>query len=95
MGNEKLAEYSKTHSKQKVLHTYQVILEMADKGEIISFQSVAEKAAVSKPFLYRHEELKQLISDLRISHLSKQELQKEVLLLRLKVRELEAQLKNK
>ncbi len=95
MGNEKLAEYSKTQSKQKVLHTYQMILEMADKGEIISFHSVAEKAAVSKPFLYHHEELKQLISDLRISHLSKQELQKEVLRLRLKVRELEAKPKDK
>ena len=95
MKNEKLAEYSKMQSKQKVLHTYQMILEMADKGEIISFHTVAEKAAVSKPFLYRHEELKQLISDLRISHLSKQELQKEVFRLRLKVRELEAQLKDK
>ena len=86
----KITEISKQKSTQKVLHTKQVILEMAEKGENISFYTVAEKAKVSRPFLYRHDELKELILALRISHMTKQELQQEVLRLRLKVLELEA-----
>ena len=91
----KITEISKQKSTQKSIHTKQIILEMAEKSENISFHTVAEKANVSKPFLYRHDELKNLILNLRISHMSKQELQKEVLQLRLKVTELEALLNAK
>lgn len=86
----KITEISKQKSTQKAIHTKQVILEMAEKGENISFYTVAEKAKVSRPFLYRHSELKELMLTLRISHMTKQELQQEVLRLRLKVLELEA-----
>ena len=48
---------SKRISQEKFLHTYQVILKMAEEGEKITFYSVSERARVSRPFLYRHEEL--------------------------------------
>ena len=83
-------EISRQISQRKFLQAYQTILEMVEKGEEITFYSVSERAKVSRPFLYRHPELKNLILDARISHLTKQELQKEVLRLRLKVAELEA-----
>ena len=89
-----VTEMSERISQKKFLHTYQVILEMVEKGENITFYSVSERANVSRPFLYRHKELKDLILDNRITHMTKQELQKEVLRLRLKVAELEALLQS-
>ena len=83
-------EISRQISQRKFLQAYQTILEMVEKGEAITFYSVSERAKVSRPFLYRHPELKNLILDAIISHLTKQELQKEVLRLRLKIVELEA-----
>ena len=81
---------SKRILQEKFLQTFQVILKMAEEGENITFYSVSERAKVSRPFLYRHKELRELILDNRITHMTKQELQKEVLRLRLKVAELEA-----
>ena len=85
-----VTEISRQISQKKFLHAYQTILEMVEKGENITFYSVSQKANVSRPFLYRHPELKKMILDVRISHLTKQELQKEVLRLRLKIIELES-----
>ena len=87
---DKMITMSKQISQKKFMQAYEVILEMIEKGEEITFYSVAEKAKVSRPFLYRHPDLKKMILDTRVSHLTKQELQKEVLRLRFRVIELEA-----
>lgn len=87
---DKMITMSKQISQKKFMQAYDVILEMVEKGEEITFYSVSEKAKVSRPFLYRHPDLKKMILDARVSHLTKQELQKEVLRLRFRVTELEA-----
>lgn len=73
---------------------YQTILEMIESGESISFITVSERAKVSRQFLYHHSELRALICEMRITIRTKQELQQEILRLRLRVRELEALLES-
>ena len=85
----KVTELTKKISEEKFLQAYQTIIEMAERGEKISFFSVSEKAEVSRQFLYNHSELRELIREMRITTLKKRELQQEILRLRLRVHELE------
>ena len=87
-------ELSKKISQEKFVIAYQTILEMVESGESISFITVADKAKVSRQFLYHHPELRALICKMRITIRTKQELQQEILRLRLRVRELEALLES-
>ena len=87
-------ELSKKISQEKFVVAYQTILEMIESGESISFIAVSEKAKVSRQFLYHHSELRALICEMRITIRTKQELQQEILRLRLRVRELEALLES-
>lgn len=87
-------ELSKKISQEKFVIAYQTILEMIESGESISFITVSEKAKVSRQFLYHHSELRALICEMRITIRTKQELQQEILRLRLRVRELEALLES-
>lgn len=93
MSNEMIQD-TKTRSKDKLVQTHKVILELLEAGKVINYYSVAKEAGVSRQFLYSHTELRQLIDDCRISGMSKKELQQEVIRLRMRIRELESQLNN-
>ena len=85
---------SQHKSQEKMIHTHKVILDMLEQGKLINFYIVAEAAGVSRQFLYSHDELRNLIIDCRITGMTKQELQQEVIRLRIRIRELEVQLSN-
>ena len=76
-------------SEKTRLRVSETILSMVDAGEEVSFTSVARKAQVSRTYLYRHEDLRGLIDDCRVTGMSKAELRREVIRLRFRVRELE------
>lgn len=84
-----IIEKSRINASEMALKTTRIILEMIEKGEPISYYSVALAAGVSRTYLYRHPEMRQIIDSCRISNLSKNELKKEVVQLRLRVKELE------
>ena len=92
MNKSRFTHFSEDKSKAKCLAATKAILALINEGKAITFQSVADKAKVSRQFLYTHSELSQKIKDCRISTMTKQELQQEVIRLRFKVRELETQL---
>lgn len=77
---------------QRQLQVAQTIDVMITNGEIINFQTVAERCGVSRSYLYRHTEFRELIETCRVSGMTKAELQQEVIRLRLRVQELEHQL---
>ena len=93
MSNEMIQD-TKKRSKDKLVQTHKVILELLEAEKVINYYSVAKEAGVSRQFLYSHTELRQLIDDCRISGMSKKELQQEVIRLRMRIRELESQLNN-
>lgn len=76
-------ETAKQESIKMQAHTKEVIYQMAINGEKINFYTVAAKAGVSRAFLYNHEELSSMIQMLRLSRMTKHELQTELLRLRL------------
>jgi len=78
---------------QRQLHVAQTINSMINQGEVINFRTVAERCDVSRNYLYRHPEFREIIETCRVSSLSKVELQQEVIRLRLRVRELEHKLR--
>lgn len=84
---------ARIRSTQKVLQTHQAIAVMLEKGEMINYYSVAKSADVSRQFLYKHPDLRQLIDDCRVTGMSKKELQEEIIRLRLRIRTMEMQLK--
>lgn len=90
-----LIESTQRQASEKVLHTMQVILQMLENGEPVNFYTVAAAAGVSRPFLYNHPELRNKIEDCRVTGMTKRELQLEVIRLRSRIRELEAQLKHR
>lgn len=92
MSKNKLNSFSRNKSKVKHLVATKAIIALLNEGQAVTFQSVSEKANVSRQFLYTHPELSQKIKDCRVSTMTKQELQQEVIKLRFKVRELEAQI---
>ena len=87
-----LIEKSQHEAYQRQLRVAQTIDAMIIGGEIINFQTVAERCDVSRSYLYRHPEFRSVIESCRVSGLSKLELQQEVIRLRLKVCKLERKL---
>ena len=81
---ENMITQTKTKSSELHAKAMDTIMEMARSGRIINFYTVAKEAGVSRAFLYAHSDLAAMIHTCRITHMSKQDLQKEVLLLRLK-----------
>jgi hypothetical protein len=55
---------------------------MANEGKEINYVSVSKEANVSRPFLYRHPEIREKIDACRVSTMTKEELRKEVVRLR-------------
>ena len=86
---------SQQQSSEKVLHTMHTILRMLENGVSVNFYTVSAAAGVSRPFLYKHPELRNKIEDCRVTGMTKRELQLEVIRLRSRIRELEAQLSNR
>lgn len=86
---------SQQQSSEKILHAMQTILRMLENGESVNFYTVSAAAGVSRPFLYKHPELRNKIEDCRVTGMTKRELQLEVIRLRSRIRELEAQLSNR
>lgn len=80
---------TKQRSSEKVLHTMQTILQMLENDESVNFYTVSAAAGVSRPFLYSHPELRNKIEDCRVTGMTKRELQREIIRLRSRVRELE------
>lgn len=88
-----LIEKSQHEAYQRQLRVAQIIDAMIIGGEIINFQTVAERCDVSRSYLYRHPEFRSVIETCRVSGMTKVELQQEVIRLRLRVRELERKLR--
>ena len=62
---------------------------MLENDEPVNFYTVSAVAGVSRPFLYSHPELRNKIEDCRVTGMTKRELQREIIRLRSRVRELE------
>lgn len=92
MSKNRRSYFSENKSKAKHLAATKAIITLLGEGKAVTFQSVAKKANVSRQFLYTQPELSQKIKDCRVSTMTKQELQQEVVKLRFKVRELEAEI---
>ena len=86
----KLIDDVKKRSEEQRIHTLRVIREMIDDCQDINYYTVAERAGVSRPFLYRYAEISTLIDACRTTGLSKRDLQQEVVRLRFQIREMEA-----
>ena len=72
-------DIAKQKSESMKRHAKDVICLMASNGEKINFFTVSQRAGVSRGFLYQHKELNSMIQLLRLSKMTKQELQAEVL----------------
>lgn len=82
----KVNDYIKTQKENSELlrrRVLEVIEKMIGDGERINFYSVADKAGVSRVFLYKHDDIRKTIEAARISKTSKKELEKEVIRLRM------------
>ena len=77
-----LITQTKIQSDEMLKHTLQTIVRMANDGKEINYVSVAKEANVSRPFLYRHREIREKIDACRVSKMTKEELRKEVIRLR-------------
>ena len=77
-----LISQSKALSDQLLQHTLDVIVHMANEGKEINYVSVSKEANVSRPFLYRHPEIREKIDACQVSTMTKEELRKEVVRLR-------------
>ena len=77
-----LIAQSKEQSDKLLQHTLKTIVRMASEGKEINYVSVAQEANVSRPFLYRHREIREKIDACRVSTMTKDELRKEVIRLR-------------
>jgi hypothetical protein len=80
--NEELIAQTKANSDRLMAHTLATIARMAEEGNEISYASVAREAQVSRPYLYRHPEIREKIDACRVSKMTKDELRKEVIRLR-------------
>ena len=65
------------------------IKRMIETGEVIDFTTVSKAAGVSRKYLYDNEHYRMIIMNLRTTDMTKEELRKEVFLLRLRNRQLE------
>ena len=77
-----LIAQSKEQSDKLLQHTLKTIVRMANEGKEVNYVSVAQEANVSRPFLYRHREIREKIDACRVSKMTKEELRKEVIRLR-------------
>ena len=77
-----LISKSKALSDQLLQRTLDTIVRMANEGKEINYVSVSKEANVSRPFLYRHREIREQIDACRVSTMTKDELRKEVIRLR-------------
>ena len=77
-----LISKSKALSDQLLQRTLDTIVRMANEGKEINYVSVSKEANVSRPFLYRHREIREQIDACRVSTMTKEELRKEVVRLR-------------
>ena len=84
-----MIEDSVNNSKELRIKTKQILEEMIQNGEIVNFETVSKKASVSKVFLHKHKDIRENIKACRVSSISKKDLQKEVVILRLKLKDLE------
>lgn len=88
-----LIKKSQHEAYQRQLRVAQTIDVMITNGEIINFQTVAERCGVSRSYLYRHPKFQSIIKNCRVSGMTKFELQQEVIHLRLRVCALENKLR--
>ena len=77
-----LISKTKVQSERLLQHTLDTIVQMANEGKEINYVSVSKEANVSRPFLYRHREIREKIDACRVSKMTKEELRKEVIRLR-------------
>lgn len=80
--NEKLIIKTKEKSEKLLKHTLDTIVRMANEGIEVNYFTVAKEAKVSRPYLYRHPEIRAKIDACRISKMTKDELRNEVIRLR-------------
>lgn len=83
MSMNDLIEQTQADSIRLLRHTLRTIDKMVEEGHEVSYVTVAREAQVSRQYLYRHPEIKEKIQACRISTMSKEELKKEVLRLRM------------
>ena len=84
-----LIEKTKRNAEERQLYVYQTLISMINNGDSINFTSVAERCGVSRHYLYRHTDCRQIIEHCRVTGMTKAELQQEVIRLRLRVHKLE------
>ena len=80
--NQELIIKTKATSDRLLAHTLATIARMVDEGMEVSYASVSREAQVSRPYLYRHPEIREKIDACRVSKMTKDELRKEVIRLR-------------
>ena len=95
MNYTRMITESQKKAEEKFIAVSKCILQMIDSNEIVNFQTVSNNAGVSRTYLYGNPELRQMIEGCRISGMSKKDLQKEVIRLRARVRELEKMLQER
>ena len=89
-----LSKQKKVLSRELREKTLSTIIQMAKAGEEINFYTVSERAEVSRTFLYKHDDIRQMIEKSRITKMSKQELREEVIRLRINLLALENHSRN-
>lgn len=80
--NEELIAKTKANSDRLLRHTLDTIARMVNDGMEVNYFTVASEAKVSRPYLYRHPEIREKIDACRVSKMTKDELRKEVIRLR-------------
>lgn len=84
--NEELIAKTMANSHRLLQHTLDTIARMAREGKEVNYFTVVQEAKVSRPFLYRHPEIREKIDACRVSKMTKDELRKEVIRLRAKTK---------
>lgn len=77
-----LIEETKKEAVAKHLQTQAIIEKMIENGEVINYQTVSAAAGVSRTYLYKHKEFRELIALCRVTGMTKKQLQQEVVRLR-------------
>ena len=77
-----LIEETKKEAVEKHLKTQLIIEKMIKNGEVINYQTVSVTAGVSRTYLYKHKEFRELIDLCRVTGRTKKQLQQEVVRLR-------------
>jgi hypothetical protein len=81
-----LIEKTKKEAVEKHLKTQLIIEKMVENGEVINYQTVSAAAGVSRTYLYKHLEFREIIELCRVTGMTKKELQTEVIRLRYQLR---------